>query len=44
MLEDALDKEVDVLITQGATVTQTAIQITSRNGYADAGDLCFDAL
>lgn len=29
MLEDALDKEVDVLITQGATVTQTAIQITS---------------
>ena len=30
MLEDALDKEVDVLITQGATVTQTAIQITSE--------------
>ena len=30
MLEDALDKEVDVLITQGATVTQTAIQITSQ--------------
>ena len=28
MLEDALDKEVDVLITQGATVTQTAVQIT----------------
>ena len=30
MLEDALDKEVDVLITQGATVTQTAVQITSE--------------
>ena len=30
MLEDALDKEVDVLITQGATVTQTAIHITSE--------------
>ena len=29
MLEDALDKEVDVLITQGAKVTQTAVQITS---------------
>ncbi|MCY4072131.1 MAG: ABC transporter substrate binding protein, partial [Chloroflexi bacterium] len=30
MLEDALDKEVDVLITQGATVTQTAVHITSE--------------
>ena len=30
MLEDALDKEVDVLITQGATVTQTAILLTSE--------------
>lgn len=30
LLEDALDKEVDVLITQGATVTQTAVQITSQ--------------
>ena len=30
MLEDALDKEVDVLITNGSTVTQTAIQITSE--------------
>ena len=29
MLEDALDKEVDVLVTQGATVTQTAVQMTS---------------
>lgn len=30
MLEDALDKEVDVLITNGATVTQTAVHITSE--------------
>ena len=30
MLEDALDKEVDALITYGATVTQTAVQITSE--------------
>ena len=30
MLEDALDKEVDVLITSGATVTQTAVHITSE--------------
>ena len=30
MLEDALDKEVDVLITHGATVTQAAIHITSE--------------
>ena len=29
MLEDALDKEVDALITHGATVTQSAIQLTS---------------
>ena len=29
MLEDALDKEVDVLITHGATVTQTAVLLTS---------------
>ena len=30
MLEDALDKEVDVLITQGATMTQTAVNLTSE--------------
>ena len=30
MLENALDREVDVLITQGSTVTQTAVQITSQ--------------
>ncbi|MYD09699.1 MAG: hypothetical protein F4X02_06615 [Chloroflexi bacterium] len=30
MLEDALDKEVDVLVTSGATVTQTAVHITSE--------------
>ena len=30
MLEDALDREVDVLITQGATVTQTAVLLTSE--------------
>ncbi len=30
MLEDVLDKEVDVLLTYGATVTQTAVQITSQ--------------
>ncbi len=30
MLEDALDKEVDVLITHGATVTQAAVHITSE--------------
>ncbi len=30
MLEDALDKEVDVLITSGATVTQTAVHLTSE--------------
>ena len=30
MLEDALDKDVDVLITNGATVTQTAVHITSE--------------
>ena len=30
MVEDALDKDVDVLITNGATVTQTAVHITSE--------------
>ncbi len=30
MLEDALDKKVDVLITHGATVTQSAVHITSE--------------
>ena len=30
MLADALDKEVDVLITNGATVTQTAVHVTSE--------------
>jgi ABC-type uncharacterized transport system substrate-binding protein len=30
MLEDALDKEVDVIVTHGATVTQTAVHITSE--------------
>ena len=30
MLEDALDKDVDVLITNGSTVTQTAVLITSE--------------
>ncbi len=29
MLEDALDKQVDVLVTIGATVTRSAIQLTS---------------
>ncbi len=30
MLEDALDKEVDVIVTNGSTVTQTAILLTSE--------------
>ncbi len=30
MLEDALDKEVDVLVTHGSTVTQTAVLLTSE--------------
>ena len=30
MLEDALDKEVDVIVTHGSTVTQTAILLTSE--------------
>ncbi|MCY3832263.1 MAG: ABC transporter substrate binding protein [Chloroflexi bacterium] len=30
MLADALDKEVDVLVTNGAAVTQTAVHITSE--------------
>ena len=30
MLENALDKEVDVLITNGSTVTQTAVHLTSE--------------
>lgn len=30
MLEDALDKEVDVIVTNGSTVTQTAVLLTSE--------------